>query len=134
MPRDIQVSLALVGCQGSWLVSRRAPGRVFAGHWEFPGGKVEGAETPAEAAVREVREETGLRVVAVGDVGQVATEHDGQRVVLHLVHCQVVEGMPAVCSPAVDAVRFVTLSELAALPMPPANGEVVVRLSFLDRK
>ncbi|MBP7936760.1 MAG: NUDIX domain-containing protein [Phycisphaerae bacterium] len=134
MLRDIQVSLALVECQGSWLVSRRAPGRVFAGHWEFPGGKVEGTETPAAAAVREVWEETGLRVVAVGDVGQVATEHDGQRVVLHLVRCQVVEGSPTVCSPAIDEVRFVSLSELAALPMPPANGEIVAHLSFLDRK
>ena len=33
-------------------------------HWLWPGGKVEGAESLEECAVREVREETGLEVRA----------------------------------------------------------------------
>ncbi len=39
--------------------------------WEMPGGKLEGAETPAEAAIRECLEESGYRieVVAVKDIG-----------------------------------------------------------------
>ncbi len=32
------------------------------GHWSFPKGHVEGAETEVETALREVREETGLHV------------------------------------------------------------------------
>lgn len=32
----------------------------FPGHWDLPGGGREGAETPAECALRELREETGL--------------------------------------------------------------------------
>jgi 8-oxo-dGTP pyrophosphatase MutT (NUDIX family) len=41
------------------LLLRRAPGRRSPGSWECVHGHVEGDETPVEAAVREVREETG---------------------------------------------------------------------------
>jgi len=49
---------------GKVLLQRRAPGRVWAGRLNGPGGKVDPGETPAAAVVREVAEETGVRLAA----------------------------------------------------------------------
>jgi 8-oxo-dGTP diphosphatase len=47
---------------GQVLLAQRPPGKVYAGYWEFPGGKLEPGETPHAALVRELREELGLAV------------------------------------------------------------------------
>lgn len=57
------------------LVARRLPGKRFAGLWEWPGGRVESGETPAEAALRELAEETGLRGDA-SDLRLLCRHHD----------------------------------------------------------
>lgn len=44
------------------LIARRRPDAVRGDLWEFPGGKIDPGEAPAEAARRELREETGVEV------------------------------------------------------------------------
>lgn len=48
---------------GSFLLAQRPEGRIWAGYWEFPGGKVEAGETAHDALVRELHEELGIEVV-----------------------------------------------------------------------
>ena len=56
------------GREGRFLLTSRPEGKVYAGYWEFPGGKVEAGETVAQALARELREEIGIRIGAVHPV------------------------------------------------------------------
>lgn len=47
---------------GRFLLAQRPAGKVYAGYWEFPGGKVEPGESAAGALARELHEELGIDV------------------------------------------------------------------------
>jgi 8-oxo-dGTP diphosphatase len=56
----LAVGVVLVDVDGRVLVAERPEGKLYAGAWEFPGGKPEAGETPEWALVRELREELGI--------------------------------------------------------------------------
>jgi 8-oxo-dGTP diphosphatase len=96
------------------LVRRRNP--PAAGAWSLPGGRIEPGETAAEAAAREVREETGL-VVDVGAAVLRLPAVDGRWDITDFA-ARVVGGELAPASDASDA-RWVTDAELARLDTTP---------------
>ena len=58
---DVAVGV-LIGADGRFLLTTRPAGKVYAGYWEFPGGKLEPGETVAQALARELHEELGLQL------------------------------------------------------------------------
>ena len=62
-PIDVAVGV-LIDADGRFLMTSRPTGKVYADHWEFPGGKLESGETVAQALRRELNEELGI------DIGQ----------------------------------------------------------------
>jgi 8-oxo-dGTP diphosphatase len=56
---DVAVGV-LMQANGQFLLTSRPEGKVYAGYWEFPGGKLEAGETVEEALRRELQEELGI--------------------------------------------------------------------------
>ena len=63
-PVDVAVGV-LINADGDFLLTSRPAGKVFAGYWEFPGGKLEAGESVEQALRRELHEELGI---AIGEV------------------------------------------------------------------
>lgn len=62
----IQVAVGvLVAADGRFLLTTRPPGKAYAGHWEFPGGKIENGESIEQALVRELHEELGITATQI---------------------------------------------------------------------
>lgn len=66
MTKITEVAAAVLlrdGADGlEFLLAQRPAGKVYAGYWEFPGGKLEAGESFHEALVRELKEELGITV------------------------------------------------------------------------
>ena len=59
----VEVAAAvLLRPDGTFLLAQRPQGRIWAGYWEFPGGKLEPGETARDALCRELKEELGITV------------------------------------------------------------------------
>ena len=52
----------LIDANGAFLLTSRPEGKVYAGYWEFPGGKLEHGESVEQALRRELQEEIGLTI------------------------------------------------------------------------
>ena len=74
-PVDVAVGVLIErdaqGREGRFLLTSRPLGKVYAGHWEFPGGKLEAGESVEEALRRELHEELGIDI----DVSSVRRWH-----------------------------------------------------------
>jgi len=122
---DAGIAVAVVMHDDSVLVGRRnAAAAEAADLYEFPGGKVENGETVTAAALREVREETGLdvRIGAVLDTAT-APSHAGPIEIAFLA----AEPIDAAMPPR-PPFAWVPIERLVHLPFPAANRRVLERL------
>jgi 8-oxo-dGTP diphosphatase len=113
---------------GAFLLAQRPAGKVYAGYWEFPGGKVEPGELPAKALERELLEELGIQVLkAYPWISRVHVYEHGT-VMLHFFRVAQWRGEPD----ARESQAFVwqRIDAPAAAPMLPANGPVLASLAL----
>ena len=122
----IVVVAAIIERDGSFLVTLRPHGTHLAGHWEFPGGKVDAHETHVEALRREVFEELDC-VVDVGELAHTVTHTYPEKTVqLFFYRC----GLNGEPKPMMgQGMRWVAKSELSQLPFPDADRDLIKLLS-----
>jgi len=93
VPVDVAVGVLIErdaeGREGRFLLTSRPVGKVYAGYWEFPGGKLEQGETVEQALRRELHEELGITIGAVHDWKIELMDYPHARVRLHF--CKVFE-------------------------------------------
>ena len=87
-----------------------------AGEWSLPGGRIEPGETQARAALRELREETGVRAALGPKVATIDADFEGFSYRLHDYAARWLEGEPEAGDDAAEA-RFVAVADIGALGM-----------------
>ena len=79
---DVAVGV-LIDAEGRFLLTSRPEGKVYAGYWEFPGGKLESGETVEQALRRELHEELGITIGRVEPWQVEIVDYEHARVRLH---------------------------------------------------
>jgi 8-oxo-dGTP diphosphatase len=126
----LEVVAAVVIKDDRVLACRRAPGKVSAGKWEFPGGKIEQGEEPAAALAREIREELATEAV-VGDELDRSTTTVGELAIDLRCFIAMIVGDSPTGSTDHDELRWVTVSEAASLDWAAPDLSMVGKLSAL---
>jgi 8-oxo-dGTP diphosphatase len=106
---QLVVGVALVHA-GRVLAARRSYPAEFAGRWEFPGGKVDGDETPEVALVREIAEELDCTIEVTGWLEPEVEIRPG--LVLRVATARLVDGEPIPRQGEHDAVRWLGADRL----------------------
>jgi len=126
-----------VGCvalhDGDLLLIRRGHGPA-AGQWSVPGGRVEPGELLAEAAIRELREETGLEGVCGELIGwvELIDEDGGPHFVILDFEVTVLDDATPVAGDDAAEARWVPLGDVTDLNLVDGMAEFLHDHGILD--
>ena len=89
------VTAAVIEREDRILICRRRADQDHPGKWEFPGGKLEDGEQPAEALRRELREELSIEARVDSEIERYCYEYPGRKPIeLIFFHVTEFDGTP----------------------------------------
>lgn len=120
------IAVGVVWYEGRMLITRRKPDGLLGGLWEFPGGKIRDGEKPADACVREIREETGVSARIESHLCRVKHAYTHFRIEMDVFICRTFSDVVQLNGP-VDF-RWITPDEISRYPFPGANHKFIKML------
>ncbi len=96
LPILLVAAAVLVDVDGRVLITQRPEGKMMAGMWEFPGGKVEEGENPEYTLMRELEEEIGIetRPCCFSPLTFASHSYSEFNLLMPLYVCRVWKGIP----------------------------------------
>jgi len=132
VPQRQGVAAILLDGRGRVLVVQRPEQGLLASLWKFPGGTLEGDESPEAGLQRTVMDEVGIRVTPEFPVATIKHAYTHFRLTLHVWSCRYQDG-------PVQALRcrkwqWVSPNQLHVLPFSKADGMVISSVPGLAKK
>lgn len=122
------VTAALIETNGKYLLCQRAKEDKLSLKWEFPGGKLEDGESPAECLIREVREELGVAIGIISHFHDTHYRYSTGEILLKF-YLAVITGGELKLMVHHDA-QWLTPEEILTYDLLPADVEVVEMLTL----
>ena len=97
--------------------------------WSFPGGKIQTSETPLDAAVRELKEETGIKGRLWRHIGKHSHTYDDRHLAFYFFFCRTPKNMQKGATLNTEsAYMWQPIQQLTDLEMPKANQALISML------
>jgi len=87
----LETVTGILAHNGHVFIQKRLDIGVWAGFWEFPGGRLEEGETPEQAVVREFAEETEFTIRPVRYLGLVRHAYTRYKIAMHCFICELAD-------------------------------------------
>lgn len=129
---EVAAAVMLRADSREFLLAQRPEGKVYAGYWEFPGGKVEPGESVRDALIRELREELGITVTACSPWLTRTFTYPHATVRLNFWRVTAWDGEIGITAPLEhSAVNWqITGAAATVMPILPANDPILKALSL----
>jgi 8-oxo-dGTP diphosphatase len=126
---QLHVAVGVILCQQQVLLALRSASQHQGGKWEFPGGKVEPAETVEAALSRELKEELAITVTAAEPFMLLTHSYPEREVTLDIWLVTAFTGSPEGLEG--QPLQWVNIADLTTITLPEANLPIVQKLQQL---